>query len=152
MIRLHIEMTEDEIINTLKFNLNNKKKLLEISDKMYNKIHNEYDMKNYNKKLVDIINDSLNYNVKSYNKLYNHKFIQNSCNGFEYVYLFPPNLNKTFRIKNDIYYFSIVEKQLYLYNQNTIIKSFNVINEINIIKFLQTPDNTIYVYVNAKLV
>ena len=49
--------TDDEIKNIIMNALNNKEKLLEISEKMSKKINNEYDYKNYGEKLGDIAND-----------------------------------------------------------------------------------------------
>jgi hypothetical protein len=152
MIKLNISMSDEDIINTLSYNLENKKKLLEMSNNMYNKIHNEYALKNYNQKLVDIVKDSLKYTVKPVNVMYNQKNIQDVVHGFHYVYLFPPNLNNKFTIKNNTYFFSLLnDNNLCLFKENNIIKNFIIVDEIKIIKVLQGPDDNMYVYINTKL-
>jgi hypothetical protein len=152
MINLDISMSEDEIIKTLKFNLNNKQLLLDKSKKMYEIIQSEYNMKQYNSKLANIVDDCLKYNVKPFNKIYNNKMIQNECNGFKYVYLFYPNITDLFIIENNSYFFKITDNSLYLYKNNINKLKFIITNynEIKVIKFLKTPEN-IYVYVNSKL-
>ena len=54
MIVLNNNMSDEEIINILKNNLRDKKKLLEISRRMYDKIHNNFNLYEYNNKLYNV--------------------------------------------------------------------------------------------------
>ena len=58
MIKLNNNMSEKEILNILKNALQNKNKLLEMSKIMYRKIHNNFNMTEYNNKLYNIIHNA----------------------------------------------------------------------------------------------
>jgi hypothetical protein len=152
MIKLSNSMTEDEIITILKNNLINKKALVEKSNNMYKIIHENFNLSKYNDKLEQIVEDSLKCNVVPFNKEYGNETIQNTVSGFNYIYLYYPNLTKEFTIDNEEYYFNISDNSLSLFKNNIKFKTFDSIksDDIKIIKILKTPTNDLHVFLNNK--
>ena len=68
-IELSNSMTDDEILDKLEFYLNNKEKLVDITNNMYEVIHKNFTYKCYGKKLFSVcehVNKNINFDVNKY--------------------------------------------------------------------------------------